>query len=67
MSLNDLLKVIPGYVSVCIHTETKGWPSMSVGTALGESDFRDAKVVKVTPIAPYMMEIGIKFYNLREV
>lgn len=62
MSLLDLAKILPGYVTLHIHTESEHWVGMPAGlVAAGEEIPAGAIVLKATPFAPYAMEVSIKF------
>lgn len=60
MTLKQWASVLPGYVELCIHTADEAW-TMSAGmvTAGGLPD--NAYVITATPIAPYRVEVSIKF------
>lgn len=62
MSLLELAKILPGYVTLHIHTDSERWVGMPAGlVAAGEEIPAGAVVVKATPFAPYTMEVSIKF------
>lgn len=61
MKLRELAEILPGYVTLNIHTEKECWPSMPAGLALMEEAFEQAFVVKANPYGPYTMEVSIKF------
>lgn len=61
MTLKDLASVIPGYVTLYVHTRSECWRgSPAESYALGEHP-AGATVVNATPLAPYTMEVSVEF------
>lgn len=60
MTLMQWASVLPGYVELCIHTRTEAW-TMSAGMVAAGELPENAYVIEATPIAPYRMEVSIKF------
>ena len=65
MSLKQLAGVIPGYVTLHIHSDTSGW-STNAGLACHIDEYDKLTVVSAIPLAPYVMEITIKEEVLSE-
>lgn len=61
MRFVDLASILPGYVTLNIHTKEEAWPGMSVGMALLDETFESALVINANPYGPYTMELFIKF------
>lgn len=64
MSLRQLAAVIPGYVTMCVHTKDEGW-ELSAALLSSDKDFPEADVITATPIGAYRMEISIKFREVK--
>lgn len=60
MTLKQLATLLPGYVTLYVHSDTEGW-TCSVGAVLCMDDLNKAVVVRAIPLAPYTMEIYIEF------
>lgn len=60
MTLKDLANVLPGYVTLLFHTETESW-NLPVGIVAADKDLPEAYVISAVPLAPYTMEVFIKF------
>lgn len=61
MKFTELASILPGYVTLNIHTKEEGWPGMSAGRALLEEDFENAIIINANPYGAYTMEVFIKF------
>ena len=61
MSLLELAKILPGYVTLHIHTDSERWVGIPAGLVAAGEFPAGAIVVKATPFAPYTMEVSIKF------
>lgn len=61
MKLKELARILPGYVTLNIHTKEECWPGMPAGMAFLEEDFENALVINANPYGPYIMEVYIKF------
>ena len=60
MTLKDLANVLPGYVTLMFHTDEEVW-NMSAGMVANDENLPEAYVIQANPIAPYKMEVSIKF------
>lgn len=65
MTLKQLANVLPGYVTLLFHTKDEGW-SMSAGMVAADEDLPEAYVISAVPIAPYTMEVSIKFEEVTD-
>lgn len=65
MTLRELANVLPGYVTLLFHTKTESW-NMSAGMVAADKDMPKAHVISATPIAPYKMEVSIKFEEVTD-
>lgn len=65
MTLRELANVLPGYVTLLFHTKTECW-NMSAGMVAADKDMPEAHVISATPIAPYKMEVSIKFEEVTD-
>lgn len=65
MTLRDLANVLPGYVTLAFHTQTEGW-NMTAGMVAADEDLPEAYVISAVPLAPYMMEVSIKFKEVTD-
>lgn len=65
MTLKQLAEILPGYVTLLFHTETEGW-NMSAGMVAADKDLPEAYVISAVPIAPYKMEVSIRFKEVTE-
>ena len=61
MKLTELASILPGYVTLNIHTKEECWPSMPAGMALLDETFENAIVINANPYGAYNMEVFIKF------
>lgn len=61
MKLTELASILPGYVTLNIHTKEECWPSMPAGMALLDETFENALVINANPYGAYTMEVFIKF------
>ena len=61
MKFTELASILPGYVTLNIHTKEECWPGMPAGMALLDKTFESALVINVNPYGPYTMEVFIKF------
>ena len=61
MKFTELASILPGYVTLNIHTKEECWPSMPAGRALLEEDLENAIVINANPYGVYTMEVLIKF------
>lgn len=59
MSLKQLAGVIPGYVTLHVHTDNSGW-STNAGLASHKDEYDNLTVVSAVPLAPYVMEVTVK-------
>lgn len=60
MTLKQLADILPGYVLLHIHTKQEGW-TMSAGMVAAGEMPAEAYIISANPIAPYTMEVSIKF------
>lgn len=65
MTLQQLAALLPGYVTLAIHTDTEGC-SMTAGMVSVDKSLSGAFVVKAVPLAPYFMEVYIKQREVKE-
>lgn len=65
MTLKQLAGILPGYVTLNFHTTAECW-SMSAGMVAADRDLPEAYVISATPIAPYTMEVSIKFKEVTD-
>lgn len=65
MTLRELANVLPGYVTLMFHTKTESW-IMSAGMVAADKDMPEAYVISAIPIAPYKMEVSIKFEEVTD-
>lgn len=65
MTLRELANVLPGYVTLLFHTKTESW-NMSAGMVAADKDMPEAYVISAVPIAPYKMEVSIKFEEVTD-
>ena len=61
MRLVELAGILPGYVTMNVHTKEEAWPSMPAGMVLSEECFENAVVINANPYGAYTMEVLIKF------
>lgn len=61
MTLMELASILPGYVTLNIHTNTKAWTGIPAGMALREEVFENSLVINANPYGAYTMEVFIKF------
>ena len=61
MRLVELASILPGYVTLNIHTKEEAWPSMPAGMVFSEEAFENALVITANPYGAYAMEVFIKF------
>lgn len=61
MKFAELASILPGYVTLNIHTKEEAWPGMPAGMALSDKTFENAFVVNANPYGAYTMEVFIKF------
>jgi hypothetical protein len=59
MTLMELASILPGYVTLNIHANTKAWTGIPAGV-VASGGFHRALVVTATPYAPYAMEVSIE-------
>lgn len=60
MILLELAKVLPGFVTLYIHSEDHAW-KFSAGELIKYSKtLKTATVIKAVPLSPYTMEIAVK-------
>ena len=61
MRFIELASILPGYVTLNIHTQEECWPGISAGMALLDETFENAIVINANPYGAYTMEVFIKF------
>ena len=61
MTLKQLAGILPGYVTLNIHTKEECWPGMPAGMAILGDTFENAIVINANPYGAYIMEVFIKF------
>lgn len=61
MKLSELANILPGYVTLNIHTKEDCWPSMPAGMVLLDEILENALVINANPYGAYTMEVFIKF------
>jgi hypothetical protein len=57
----ELASILPGYVTLNIHTKEEAWPGMPAGMALADETFENALVINANPYGVYTLEVFIKF------
>ena len=62
MTLKELASVLPGFVTLLIHTSDKSW-NIPAGWVTTLPDLQGAVVVQAQPLAAYTMEVSI---NIKE-
>lgn len=60
MTLVELAKALPGYVTMQIHTQTERWHGMPAGSVAAGRFPHQAEVVNLNPFAPYTVEVLIE-------
>lgn len=60
MTLKQLARILPGFVTMLVHSDNGGW-HLSAGELLGRADFDKAQVVRAIPFTPYTMEVYVQF------
>lgn len=61
MTLKELASIIPGYVTLQVHTEGEWWVGLPAASYASGKYPAEATVVNANPFAPYTMEVSIKF------
>lgn len=60
LSLEDLLELVPGYVRICVHTNSNCW-DFSAGEIQNQpEEVRKATVTYVSPLYCYILEIAVE-------
>lgn len=65
MTLRQLANILPGYVTLMFHTDKEGW-NMTAGMVAADEDLPEAYVISAVPLAPYTMEVSIRFEEVTD-
>lgn len=57
MTLKQLADILPGYVTLHVHTKDEAWPGISAGMVSSGEFPGDWYIINATPIGPYSMEV----------
>lgn len=60
ISLEELLQLIPGYVNLCVNTSSECWYFSAGSICKQPKEVREATVLKLIPIQPYVFEVTIE-------
>lgn len=61
MSLKQLADILPGYVTLHIHTNSEAWPGISAAMVSAGDFPGDWQIINASPISPYTMEVSVKY------